>query len=248
MNYNVMMHLSFLVNNYKVDSAVFSPPEVKEKNPAILFLHWWTSNKERNYRYAEVLVKLGFICFLFDMRGHGKSEGDIKSFTIRNFFEDVLAAYDRLVKIGGVDPDGISVIGSSFGGYLAALLSKQRKIKNISLRVPADYADDEFDELKYKSSGFNNPEIMKWRSTRRSPGDTMALRAVHEFDGNIQIIESEKDIIVPRQIIQNYIDAVIDKDKLSYTVIQDAPHSAKEQWHRDEIEKLLADWFGKMVS
>lgn len=235
------------VGGLSLDSVVFDPGEMRQKNPAILFVHGWTSCKERSFQYAEVLSKLGFICFLFDMRGHGKSEGDIKSFTNRDFFEDVLGAYDYLSKIEGVDIDNISAVGSSFGGYLVALLSKKRKLKNISLRVPADYDDSDFDKLKYKNTGFNNPEVMKWRNTKRSFDETSALAAIHEFAGKIQILEAEKDTIVPHRIIQNYIDAVTDKSKLTYVILKDAPHSAKEQKHKDEIEKQLIAFFSNFI-
>lgn len=226
----------------------FIPLKLGRKIRRFCFMHGWTSNKERSFQYAEALVKLGYICFLFDMRGHGKSDGNIKEFTIRDFFDDVLGAYDYLKSMEGVDENNISAVGSSFGGYLVALLSDKRLLKDISLRVPADYADEEFDLLKYKSTGFNNQEIMKWRNIRRPADATMALRAVHEFKGYIQIIESEKDTVVPHAIIQNYLDAVKDKDKLNYAVIKDAPHSAKEQKHKDEIEKLLVDCFGNRIN
>lgn len=240
-----MKNLSFPVDNLKLDAVVFYPAEIKEKNPAILFIHGWTSSKERSYQYAEALVKLEYICFLFDMRGHGKSEGDIKSFTIEEFFKDVLAAYDNLKSIEGVDENNISAVGSSFGGYLAALLSVKRDIKNLSMRVPADYPNEVFKLSKYKASGSDNPDIMKWRNEKRKQNETYALQAISNFSGNIQIIESEKDTIVPHQIIQNYIDAIKDKDKLTHVVIKDAPHSIKDGPLKDEVERSLKEWFGK---
>lgn len=242
-----MLHISFNVDNLKLDATIFYPSQKQDKNPAILFVHGWTSEKERSYQYAEALPRLGFICFLFDMRGHGKSEGDIKAFTIKQFLEDVLAAYDYLVTVDGVDKDNISAIGSSFGSYLITLLSEKRNVKNLSMRVPADYPNEEFEQSKYKASGSDNPQIVSWRTQARKPDETYALQALHKFNGNIQIIESEKDTVVPHQTSQNYVNDVTNKSNLTHIVIKDAPHSIKEGRFRNEVEKVLVDWFKNKV-
>ncbi|MCL4415883.1 MAG: alpha/beta fold hydrolase [Actinobacteria bacterium] len=242
-----MQNASFNVDNLKLDATIFYPPNRKDKNPAILFVHGWTGKKENSYQYAKSLSKLGFTCFLFDMRGHGKSEGNIKVFTIKEFLDDVLAAYDYLITLRGIDKDSINAIGSSFGGYLISLLSKKRKIKNLSMRVPADYPNEEFNKSKYKASGSDNPQLVEWRNKERKSNETYALQALHNFNGNIQIIESEKDTVVPSQTIQNYINAVTDKSKLTHIIIKDAPHSIKEGPFRDKVEQILVDWFKNKI-
>lgn len=241
-----MKDIEFTDNGLKLKGNLIYPATVKDKNPTILFVHGWTSVKERSYQYAEALSKLGFICFLFDMRGHGQSEGDIKTFTIKEFLDDVLAAYDYLTNVKGVDKDNISAIGSSFGGYLISLLSEKRNVKNLSMRVPADYPNEEFNQLKFKVSGSNNPQIVSWRSKIRKPSETYALQALHNFKGNVQIIESEKDTVVPHQTIANYINAITDRIKLTHVVINDAPHSIKEGVFRDKVEQVLISWFRKI--
>ena len=50
---------------------------------------------------------------------------------------DLLAAYDFLAALRNVDSDSIAVVGSSYGGYLAALLTALRPVKWLGLRVPA---------------------------------------------------------------------------------------------------------------
>ena len=230
-----MQKLSFTNKGCKLDATIFYPPTKKEKNPTILFVHGWTSEKERSYQYAQALSQLGFICFLFDLRGHGKSEGDIKSFTIREFLDDVLAAYDYLINVEGVENDNISAVGSSFGSYLIALLSEKRILKNLSMRVPADYPNKDFDESKYKASGSDNPAIVEWRNKEKKPDETYALQAIHNYKGNIQIIESEKDTVVPHQTVQNYVNAITDKSKLTHVLLVNAPHSIPEGKFRDDI-------------
>ena len=238
-----MKKVTFVINGLNVSGTVFYPEKLQSRNPAILFVHGWTSEQERSFQYAKSLSALGFICLLFDMRGHGNSEGDIKTFTVKDFLDDVLAAYDYLVKIDGVDKENISAIGSSFGSYLLALLSTKRKIKNLSLRVPADYPNEEFTESKFKFSGSDNPYIVDWRGKVKSFQETFALQAIHNFDGNIQIIESEKDTIVPHQTIQNYCNAIKNKNKLTHDIMKNAPHSIQKGPFRDQVERILVAWF-----
>lgn len=238
-----MQSISFKAEDYNLAGALFYPERIKEKNPAILFVHGWTSEKERSYQYAEALSKLGYICFLFDMRGHGDSEGDIKTFTIREFFNDVLVACDYLSNMKGVDKENISAIGSSFGGYLIALLTEKRSIKNLVLRAPADYPNADFDKVKFVPTDKEAAAIIDWRKRIKKADETYALRAISRFPGNILIIKSEKDDMVPHGTIENYVNAVKDENKLTHTILKGAPHSIKEGKFRDEVTRILVEWF-----
>lgn len=242
-----MDKISFYVDGYRLNGNVFYPPIFKDKNPVIFFVQGWTGRKERSYQYAEALTKLGFICFLFDNIGHGESDGDLKKFTISKFLEGVIIAYDYMLSLKGVDIDNVGAIGSSFGAYLLLLLSEKRKLKKIVLRAPADYPDSNFDKSKYLNSGSKNQSLVAWRNRAKKADETFALRALHNFDGKILIIESEKDNIVPYQTVQNYICAIKDHEKLSHVVVKDAPHSIKEGQFRDEITKTLVDWFKNIL-
>lgn len=237
-----MKSIEFTVDGLTVKGDLFYPEKIKDKNPAILFIHGWTSEKKRSFQYAEALIKLGFIVMVFDMRGHGISEGNINIATPKEFLKDCIAAYDYFSSIKGVDKENISIVSSSFGGYLSSMLTSKRKIKNLVLRVPVDYANDTFEKPKMGNAG-ENPNVFKWRLSPKKYNETYALQALHDYAGQILIIESEKDTIVPHPIIQNYVDAVKDKSKLTHIVMKDAPHSIKPGPFKDEVTKILVDWF-----
>lgn len=242
-----MKHIEFLVDNNKLKGSIILPKKIKDKNPAILFIHGWTSEKSRSYQYANSLTKLGFICFLFDMRGHGESEGNISTTTTKEFFDDVLAAYDYLIKMKNIDIQNISVVGSSFGSYLGSLLTMERNIKRLALRVPADYPNNFFNKSKMKTSGALYPSIIVWRKLIKNPDDTFALKAISNFSGDILIIESERDEVVFHETIKNYINATNNKDKLTHVVIKNAPHSIKAGPFRNKTEKILVEWFKNKI-
>ena len=237
-----MQNIEFSVDGLKLKGDLFYPEKLKDKNPSILFVHGWTSEKKRSFQYAEALIKLGFIIMVFDMRGHGISEGDINIATPKEFLRDCIAAYDYFSSVKGVDKENISIVSSSFGGYLSSMLTTKREIKNLVLRVPADYANDTFEKPKMGNAG-ENPDIFKWRLSPKKYNETYALQALHDYDEPILIIESEKDTIVPHPIIQNYVDAVKDKNKLTHIVMKDAPHSIKPGPFKEEVTKILVNWF-----
>lgn len=241
-----MQKVSFTVDNQKLNGTLFYPENPKEQNPAILFIHGFTGSQDTSFQYANALTRWGFICMTFDLRGHGASEGDINSLTREDFLKDVVSAYNFLIHQMGVDPEEISVVGSSFGAYLSLLLSSMKEIKNVVLRVPANYPNVEFDKPQI-NQGNNNPLVKEWRNEPKKVDEAFSLEAINNFVGKILIVEAEKDDIIPHQTIENYINAVKDKTKLTHIVVKGAPHSIKEGRFRDEVTKILADWFGDKI-
>src|SRR3972149_9018314 len=114
-----MKDVAFKVGNDQLKGSLFYPSPLKDKNPAVLFIHGWTSAQDRYFDQAKNLNDLGVICLTFDLRGHGISDGNINTQSRQNFLDDALCAYDFLVSDKNVDPNGITIIGSSFGAYLA---------------------------------------------------------------------------------------------------------------------------------
>ncbi len=248
MLYTHPMHDFFLINDHlRLEGAIFYPSHKKDRYPAILFVHGWTGERKSSFQYAKSLADSGYVCLLFDLRGHGTSQGDRNNFSSKDFLSDVVAAYDYLSKIKDVDPENISAVGSSFGGYLVALLSGKRKVRNLVLRAPADYQNETFNMLKKIISG-KDPNIMKWRTRERKPTETYALEALRGFMGSVLLIESEKDDSIPHQTVLNYKNAVRDKSKLTHVLMKDAPHSIKEGKFRDKVERILVKWFEGRLS
>jgi uncharacterized protein len=208
-------------------------------------VHGWMSNQKRNVLYAQELNNLGFIVMTFDLRSHGESEGERSTLSREDYMKDMTEAYDFLVDQKEVDPERIGVIGSSFGSYLAAILSARRNIKWLALRVPANYPDEGFDEPQVK---YANAKTTAWRSEELAPDATFSLRAIGEYDNDLLIIESELDDLCPHQTMENYMNAVSDKSKLTRTVMQGADHSIKTEKFRAVFTEIIIDWFGKRIN
>ena len=110
--------------------------------PGVLFVHGWGGRQQQYLARAREIAALGAICLTLDLRGHGRTRHQQDTVTREENLRDVVAGYDTLVAQRGVDPSAIAVIGSSYGGYLAAILSSLRPVRWLALRVPALYKDD----------------------------------------------------------------------------------------------------------
>ena len=112
-----MKTIQFSSEGLRLDADIFYPPNMitGNKYPAILFVHGWISSRDRSYQYAESLASLGYVCIVFDMRGHGTSQGDRLELSSKDFLNDVLVAYDYLANLPEVDSENISANGGLFG-------------------------------------------------------------------------------------------------------------------------------------
>ncbi len=237
-------NIQFISKGIRLSGTIIAPKVLKAKNPGVIFLHGLTGGKEKGYQYAEGLAKLGYISFLFDMRGHGQSTGDINTATINEFMQDCLSAYDFFIKIKGVDRNNISVVGNSLGGHLGVLLASKRKVRNLAMRVPADYPTDVFDKPTM-DNGAENPRITKWRKQPKKYNESPALKAMHNFKGDVLVIQAETDMWVPHTTVENYVNAVSNKSKLTNVTIKGMSHSVSKGGFRDKVEKVIVDWFSK---
>lgn len=237
-----MKELHFLVDGQKIAATIQYPQNIKEKNPAVLFVHGWMASQKRNILYAQELTKLGYICMTIDLRSHGESEGERGVLSREDYMRDMVAAYDLLATQKGVDAKRIGLVGSSFGSYLGAILTSQRDIRWLALRVPANYPDEGFDQPQVK---FANKKTTEWRKEKLTADATLSLRSMHAFKNDVLIVESELDELCPHQTMENYMNALPNKDRLTHTVIKGADHSMKSEKFRKEFTKIIIDWFGQ---
>lgn len=236
-----MKEVILQVEGLKIKGNIFPGVSGEDKQPAVLLIHGWESAQDRMFGLAEELSAKGYYCMTIDMRGHGASEGDHKVCSRKEFLNDVLAAYDFLVVQEQVDPNRVMAVGSSFGSYMAALLSAERSLQGIVLRVPANYRDIGFDEPLYTQR--KQGEHSQWKNNPHANDETAALRAVHAFSGHILVVESEKDELVPSTTVRSYKDAAPDPFKLSFVTMSNAPHSiSRFPEFQKEFNATVSTW------
>jgi len=226
--------------DYTLKGRLYGKIGEHKHGSAILFLSGWkptrNSMNTSSFYAGFSARKRNNICLTVALRGMG-SDGDMSVLSRADYMEDVLVAYDYLANTEGVDRNNIRVVGESFGGYLACILSTKRPIKKMALRVPTDFSNEGFADMPIRIAGKLSKE---WKSQKHGYTESYALKAINEFRGSLMIVASEKDKFVPYQTTENYLAAVNDSSILEYRFIKKASHGMlhpKLQW--DYVRALL---------
>ncbi len=213
--------------------------------PGVLFVHGWGGDQRQYLARARAIAALGCICLTFDLRGHAQTHTQHETVSREESLRDILAAYDFLAAQHNVDSDSIAVVGSSYGGYLAALLTAQRPVKWLALRVPALYKDSEWSLPKFKLR--TEQDLAKYRLQPVSPEESKALRACHAFTGDVLLVESEHDDVIPHQVVVNYREACKSARSLTYRLIEGADHGLSDEAMQAAYRELLVKWFKEVL-
>lgn len=179
------------------------------------------------------------------MRGHVATKDQRDKITREDNLRDVIAAYDVLASRPDVDAAVMGIVGSSYGGYLASIATTQRPISYLALRAPAIYRDPDWNHPKLKLH--EDPEPLLYRRRVVDWDDNRALRACAAFRGDVLIVESEYDAIVPHPVTESYAAACTQVRSLTSRVIANADHGLSEERWRHEYTSLLMSWITVMM-
>jgi hypothetical protein len=202
------------------------------RGAGVLFVHGLGSSRGTNVDRADAVALChAATCLAIDLGGHGDSTGRLTQMTPRQNLADVVAAYDRLRSIPGVDPARIGVCAASYGAYLAVLLTAFRPVNRMLLRAPALYADDCFDQgLSQRRAG--DP------TTAPTPLAHLAL-----FPGPVTIVESEHDEIISPDTIAAYLAAL---PRAGHVVQPGARHALTDPSWREAYQRIIVDFFAPL--
>lgn len=212
--------------------------------PGVLFVHGWGGSQARDLARASDIAGLGCVCLTFDLRGHAGTKSQYEAITREDNLLDLIAAYDALAGHPAVDESAIAVVGSSYGGYLAAILSSMRSVRWLALRVPALYKDEEWDVPKR----LLDRDVLA--AYRRGPvyyTENRALLSCARFEHDVLIVESEYDDLVPHETIVSYRAAFRKSRSLTYRIIDGADHALSEPLYQKAYTSLLVSWMTEMV-
>jgi uncharacterized protein len=213
--------------------------------PGVLFVHGWGDSKEHDLMRAREMAGLGCACLTFDMRGHAGNAAQRQTVTREENLHDLLAVYDSFVAGGTVDSQSIAVVGISYGGYLAAILTSLRPVRWLALRAPAIYKDAGWDVPKRKLH--LDPDFAAYRRRELPAHANRALRACSNYDGDVLVIESEHDEVVPHPVIASYVAAFGRAHSLTARMIEGADHALSDRASQRTYTLMLVKWLTEMI-
>lgn len=213
--------------------------------PGILFIHGWGGSQQQYLARAREIATLGCVCLTFNLRGHVETQPLFETVSRETNLADVLAAYDTLAARRHVDGHAIAVVGSSYGGYLGAILTTQRPVKWLALRAPALYVDSGWALPKLQLR--QRQDLATYRSSLVSAEGNRALAACQAFRGDVLLIESEHDSLVPQTVLSSYREACAHAHSLTYRCIAAADHGLTREADQRNYTRLLVAWLKEML-
>jgi hypothetical protein len=165
--------------------------------PSVISFHGTgiTGTRARIRYLLEGLADHGVSSACFDFSGHGESTGKLEQASLSLRKEEGYEAAKLLGRQGS-----LAIIGTSMGGYTAALMAPLLEPRSLILFCPAAYPEEAM-ELKF-DDGFT--------AVARRPGayvNSPAFRALSTFKGNLLIVAARKDTVIPKEVIDLYAES-----------------------------------------
>ncbi|VFT63737.1 biotin carboxylase [Pseudomonas aeruginosa] len=229
------------VGDDRIEGTFLSP---RAKVPGVLFVHGWGGSQQRDLKarpgHRRARLRVPDLRPARPRRGkRAPGAGDA-----RDNLQDLLAAYDRLVAHPAIDSEAIAVVGTSYGGYLAAILSQLRAVRWLALRVPAIYRDEDWLTPKLL---LDREDLSEYRSSLIPAASNRALQACAGFRGDVLLVESEFDSYVPHSTIMSFRAAFQQTHSLTHRIIDHADHALSSEAAQDAYTSILVDWITEMV-
>ena len=234
-------------------SAVLEKP-AGERMPLAIFLHGFTSSKEKPHNIAscEAMREAGCATLRLDLYGHGDSGGEFRRHTLYKWISNTLAAVRYARQLPFVTD--IYLSGHSQGGLTAALVGGMAPdlIRGLILRAPAfmipgcaragnmlgyrfdpDRIPDEIPVIKGLTL---DGEYLRVAQTIRPE------EAVARFPGPVLLLHGDGDDVVP---LQDSLDAAGRYRRCRMEIIPGETHHFDRR--PEQMRRLIRDWLKKTM-
>jgi uncharacterized protein len=217
-------------------------PNGKGPFPGVVFYHGRGSNRGNYLQMGRSLIKNGIASLAFDFGGCGKSDGVFKNQTHRMGIKDAEAGL-KFILSQNVDKKRIGLLGSSFGGYCAAMLTKNHHyLKSIILRVPSSYDDSMLDSTVSAASEEN------FFGNKKNWIFSSSYKSISEFKGSLLVVESENDEIIFPEAVEKYFQDAVKSTNKKFVIQKNAKHSIHNNpVAKKEFNKLVKLWFSETL-
>ena len=195
---------------------------------AVLLLHGFTGNSADVRMLGRFLQDKGYTCHAPIYKGHGVSPEELVQYSTKDWWKDVLMAYDSLRRKGYNE---IGVVGLSLGGVFSLKLGYTVPIKGIvTMCSPMSFrSKEQMNEgvlrfaKEYKKREGKNDDMIEAEIKQLSP--TSAIESIQTLLQDVQ--QSLKSITVPTLVVQARHDEVINPE--SANIIYNEVNAAQKE-------------------
>ena len=225
---------------------------IRGTGPTVIFLGGFKSDMEGSKAiFLEKWAKKRNRSFLrFDYSGHGQSSGDFLNLGIGDWLNDT----KQIIEL--TQNNGLILIGSSMGGWISLLLSRElgSRLKGlITIAAAPDFTEDSMwknfteDQKKevlnkgvlYLPSDYGEPYPIT-RYLIENGRQNLVLREPLELTCPVRLMQGTEDTAVTRETALKLFDH-ISADDLSLFFKHGADHSFSDQGCLEILEKNLED-------
>jgi len=203
----------------------------------MLVLPGWTASKASYESFVSFVVEEAKTSVLvIDYTGHGESPFDAMEIRPAQHFLEVITAFDWIKE--HYPQCKISVMGTSYGGYLAVQLTKYRDFSNLVLQVPAILAPRSFYSL---NKNIDRQQERRNRKDQEFLNSHPLLARASKFEGRTMVVWHEFDVNVPKETTDKYIEVF----KADNYMAKGWEHSFNNEAPKKEqllYKKAITDW------
>lgn len=148
---------------------------------AVILLHGYGSNRLGMIKPAEILAQHGYGVLMYDLRGHGESQGDWRAFGWPDD-RDVVGALLFLKSRTEVDPQRVGLLGFSIGGQVGLrAATRQEDIKAVIADDPGYVTEQDLPDPRNWQERLTNlviwldGNLISWRTGVTPPSGVADL-------------------------------------------------------------------------
>lgn len=203
--------------------------------PAVILSHGFMGRGFDGRAYAMMLSEMGFVAFTYDFCGgssYSVSDGKTADMTVETERQDLLAVADYISTLPGVNPDDITLMGFSQGGFVSTLAGAKNpeRFKRLILMFPALCIPDDARRghmLSYQFDPLNIPELLGTVPMELGAAYARVASAIDIFalikgySGKVLLVHGTADAVVPISYAERASETF---PNCTYCVIQNGGH------------------------
>lgn len=257
-----------LINNKFLNVNFY---EQHTNDTTIIFTHGLGEYSKSYEEAAKFFHKNGFSVITYDIRGHGKSEGERGSVdSYKSFINDL----DALVNIAYKNTKNVFLVGHSMGGVITNLYTSiNNNVDGVIITAsPTTYMSD-LRLLKYFPrflinnrkipTNFKDPKLAHENNYIVDSYDIKYFRfkLVNEvlfkamkqlinnyenFETNLLLIYSEKDELAPKHYGEHFFNQVSSKDKELF-ILKESFHNVFIDIEKMKVCEKILNWINQRI-
>jgi dienelactone hydrolase len=210
------------------------------KAKGLLVMPGWRDDGERQYEDIKAqLQPSGWVCRRARIPDASWAPRDRATVTRASALQQLVDDYMDLTAVKGVSRRRIALLGFSFGAYMATFLVSSKPAELLVLRSPALYPDQDWMTPKEE---LDKAQLEAYRSKVRAPSENRSLRCCSEFVGDVLLIDSSEDEVIPPTVIASYERAFERARSLTRYTLVDADHELSQPAWRREYHNVALEW------